>query len=100
MFQKLTRDASALNVSKLIRVADVVSFRVAVSPAEHELRVTMTVTDVAGVLRVESPTWVPGDYEFVTLGRDIFGVTATDPSSGARLRVRRSGWQGYDIEAA
>jgi len=79
-----------------------VSYRVAVAPAEHELRITTTITDadVDGVLRLESPTWVPGDYEFQTFGRDVFGVAARDAGTGAQLPVRRSGWQAYEIERA
>jgi predicted metalloprotease with PDZ domain len=76
--------------------------RVEVVPARHELRVTMTITDPAaeGVLHVESPTWVPGDYSFQTFGRDVFDVEALDAGTGVQLQVRRSGWQGYDIEGA
>jgi predicted metalloprotease with PDZ domain len=51
-----------------------------------------------GVVRIESPTWVPGDYEFVTIGRDVFDLSAVDAVTGASLTVRRSQWQGYEIE--
>jgi predicted metalloprotease with PDZ domain len=77
-----------------------VSLRVVVLPARHELRVAMTVEGPAaaeGVLTIESPTWVPGDYSFQTFGRDVFALEAFDAGTGARLDARRSGWQAYEI---
>ncbi|HEX8104052.1 MAG TPA: hypothetical protein VF533_15645 [Solirubrobacteraceae bacterium] len=76
-----------------------VALRVAVDPARREIGVTMKVPAAGGTLRVESPTWVPGDYSFATLGRDLFGLTARD-ATGTALPVRRSGWQGYDVDGA
>ncbi|HEX2295842.1 MAG TPA: PDZ domain-containing protein [Actinomycetota bacterium] len=79
---------------------DVVRYRVRLLPARHEIEVSMEVPFAAateGTIALETPTWVPGDYEFVPYGRDVFGVRAADAATGAPLRVRRSGWQGYAI---
>jgi predicted metalloprotease with PDZ domain len=79
-----------------------VAYRVALIPERHELEVTLTVTGMAvnGTVRVESPTWIPGDYEFVTFGRDVFDLRAVDTGTGAALPARRRGWQGYEIDSA
>ena len=76
------------------------SYRVVIDPARHELRVVLNITGPAaeGVVRVESPTWVPGDYEFVTIGRDVFDLRAVDVATSASLAARRSRWQAYEIE--
>ncbi len=77
-----------------------VSYRVRVLPAQHELQVEMTLDLPLNEteLRLEVPTWVPGDYEFMQFGRDLFDITGEDVLSGARLRVLREGWQGYRVK--
>jgi predicted metalloprotease with PDZ domain len=77
-----------------------VSYDVTVVPARQEIEVRMHVAapDRSGVLVLETPTWVPGDYKFAPFGRDVFGVRAVDNATGSSLPVRREGWQGYRIE--
>lgn len=78
--------------------SDPVHYRVTVRPGQHQLAVTMTIPAMAGeTVHVESPTWVPGNYSFVTIGRDVFAVTAADASSGRELRIHRDGWASYAI---
>jgi predicted metalloprotease with PDZ domain len=79
-----------------------VAYHVRVRPAQHEIEVEVRLEgDVAeGRVRLETPTWVPGDYDFDTYGRDVFSVKATDPRTGATLEVCRDGWQAYHIESA
>jgi predicted metalloprotease with PDZ domain len=76
-------------------VSDRVAVNVQVDPSRHELGVTMRIQGAAaeGTVRVESPTWVPGDYSFETFGRDLFALHAIDAGSGGPLRVSRDGWQ-------
>jgi predicted metalloprotease with PDZ domain len=75
-------------------------YHVSVEPARHEIAVELHLSGPAaeGTIRVEVPTWVPGDYEFMTFGRDIFDVRAVLPGTDAPLAVRREGWQAYQIE--
>jgi predicted metalloprotease with PDZ domain len=81
-------------------MSELVHYRVTVLPQLHELDVTMTIpAGVGGArLRLESPTWVPGDYTFSPYGRDVFDVKATDAANGSPLSVHRQGWQGYVVE--
>jgi predicted metalloprotease with PDZ domain len=78
------------------------SYHVRVLPARHEIEVEMTLEGPAaeGTIRLETPTWVPGDYEFSTYGRDLFNLKATDKHTGDELTVRRDGWQAYQIRDA
>jgi len=77
-----------------------VSYRVRVLPAQHELEVQMSLegpmTD--GGLRLEVPTWVPGDYSFMQYGRDLFDLNAKDARTGASLSLSRDGWQAFRVE--
>jgi predicted metalloprotease with PDZ domain len=76
---------------------------VTVVPLRHEIRVLATVPEAVhdgAPLRVQSPTWVPGDYSFQTFGRDVFALQAHDTATGEPLAVRRVDWQGYAIDAA
>src|SRR5690349_5355274 len=77
-----------------------VAYRVRVLPARHELDVSMTIEGPAaeGTIRLETPTWTPGDYDFETFGRDVFSVKATDARTGTTLKVRREGWQAYLVD--
>ena len=70
---------------------------VSVDPDSLELEVEWTLQGpvVDGELRVEIPTWVPGDYTFFQLARDVFEVFARlrgrrHPSEDA-IRVARTG---------
>lgn len=75
-----------------------VDYHVALDPARHELRVELRLEDLApGTLALATPTWVPGDYDFQTFGRDLFDVRARQPGGGA-VRLRRDGWSGYTFE--
>lgn len=53
-----------------------------------------------GNVELVCPTWVPGDYSFMTLARDLFDVEARDAKTGDRLTVRRHGWQGWTVQGA
>lgn len=74
-------------------------YRIQVDPLRHELHVELTIEGphAEGTVYVETPTWVPGDYEFATYGRDVFAIDARDQRTGEHLPVRRVGWQGYEI---
>ncbi len=76
-----------------------VAYHVRVVPARHEIEVEMTLEGPAaeGTIRLEVPTWVPGDYEFDTFGRDVFELKAADKHTGAPLVVHRAGWQAYHV---
>jgi predicted metalloprotease with PDZ domain len=76
------------------------SYHVHVTPTRHEIEMELRLQgEVArGAVHVEVPTWVPGDYEFQTFGRDVFDVRATNHGSDAALPVRRDGWAAYRIE--
>jgi predicted metalloprotease with PDZ domain len=78
-----------------------VSYDVTVVPARQEIEVQMRVAAPArsGVLVLETPTWVPGNYKFAAYGRDVFGVRAVDDSTGSSVPVPRESWQGYRIES-
>ena len=82
--------------------AAAVAYRVRVLPARREIEVAMTIEGPAaeGSVRVETPTWVPGDYSFATFGRDVFDVKATAGDGGSDLTVRRDGWQAYRVDGA
>jgi predicted metalloprotease with PDZ domain len=78
-----------------------VAYGVRVLPERHEIEVTMTIRGPAaqGSVRLQTPTWVPGDYVFAPFARDIFALRA-HAADGAELVVRRDGWQGYVVEGA
>ena len=75
-----------------------VSYRVAVDPQRHELGVEMrfTPSTSSASIRVETPTWVAGDYDYMAFARDIFAIRAFD-ASGRELGVVRDGWQGFVV---
>lgn len=75
-----------------------IRYSVVVDPRRHELAVTQTISAEAASrpLVLVSPCFVPGNYEFLPYGRDVFDLKATD-GDGAELGVRRQGWQGYAI---
>ena len=77
-----------------------VSYRVRVLPAQHELEVEMTIDGPAaeGLVRLESPTWVPGAYGFMPLARDLFELKAQDARTGAPLALSREGWQAFHVD--
>ena len=77
-----------------------VHYQVAVHPERHELTVHMRLNgDFAhGAMRLEIPTWVPGDYSFAPLARDLFELRAHDTASGKPLPIRRDGWQGFVVD--
>jgi predicted metalloprotease with PDZ domain len=77
-------------------------YQVRVLPERHELEVELTLRGhvAAGAVRLEIATWVPGAYEFLTIGRDLFDVRAEDADTGAPLEVTREGWQGFRVAGA
>lgn len=74
-------------------------YRVTLRPAQHELEVELTLRGPAaqGEVHLQIPTWVPGDYAFAPQARDLFDVRARCGVTGAPLRVRRDGWQGFVV---
>ncbi|WAT13516.1 PDZ domain-containing protein [Xanthomonas fragariae] len=77
-----------------------VIYQVRLDPARQELAVAVDIVDPpSGPLTLATPTWVPGDYDFATYGRDVFDVKAVDHQTGAPIMVRRRGWSGYRVEA-
>jgi predicted metalloprotease with PDZ domain len=77
-----------------------VHYHVSVDPNRHELRVRMHLTGsfTQGRMRLEIPTWVPGNYTFTQLGRDLFEVRAVNTSTGKSLAVSREGWQAFHVD--
>ncbi|MBI5257909.1 MAG: hypothetical protein HY855_15495 [Burkholderiales bacterium] len=76
------------------------AYQVTLDPARHELGVELSIEDApAGALTLTTPTWVPGDYDFETFGRDVFAVQALRSADGTALPLRRQGWSGYLLEA-
>lgn len=77
-----------------------ISYRVSLRPPQHELSVALTLKGPAatGELRLQIPTWVPGDYAFAPQARDLFDLRARCGVTGAELPVRRDGWQGFVID--
>jgi predicted metalloprotease with PDZ domain len=73
------------------------NYVVSVDPRRHEIDVTLNL-EAEGTAILQTPTWVPGDYDFYAFGRDVFGVTAVDGAEGTPLAVRREGWQGYAVD--
>ncbi len=79
---------------------ELVHYRVAIDPQRHELAVEVHLAGEfasGDELLLETPTWVPGDYNFAQYARDIFAVEATDTRTGRPLRVTRAGWQGFCV---
>lgn len=79
-----------------------VHYHVRVDPERHELVVKAHYRgDFASGERmlVETPSWVPGNYNFMQFARDIFELEAVDPRTGAALELRRAGWEGFEILA-
>jgi predicted metalloprotease with PDZ domain len=81
-------------------LSSTIAYRVRVLPAQHELEVQMLLEGpvAEGVLRLEVPTWVPGDYSFMQYGRDLFDLNAKDARTGATLALSREGWQAFSVE--
>lgn len=77
-----------------------VEYEVHVDPARHELEIAVSLRGpvARGQIHLEIPTWVPGDYTFMQLARDLGPVSATDVRSGRALRVVRDGWQAFRVE--
>lgn len=75
-----------------------VEYIVTLEPLRHELKVTLRISDQpAGTVRLETPTWVPGDYSFATYAREIFSCHATDVATGKTLPLKRDGFAGYQV---
>lgn len=81
-------------------VSSTVAYQVSLRPPQHELQVEMTLRGQAarGTVKLQIPTWVPGDYGFAPQARDLFDVKARCGSTGKALAMRRDGWQGYVVE--
>lgn len=81
-------------------IASTVDYAVRLCPARHELEIQMTLTGqvATGRIRLEIPTWVPGDYSFAPYARDVFDLTATDLETQQALPISRDGWQAFYVE--
>lgn len=77
-----------------------VHYHVTVHSDRHELEVKMRLTGsvARGRVRLEIPTWVPGDYSFAQLCRDLFEVKATSSATGAALVVSRDAGHTFHVE--
>lgn len=77
-----------------------VEYHVSVLAARHELQVEMMLSGpvATGLVHLQIPTWVPGDYSFAPQARDLFNVVAHCAITNKSLQVRRKGWQGYVVE--
>ncbi|MBV8036130.1 hypothetical protein [Roseateles sp.] len=77
-----------------------VHYRVRVDPQSHELHVRMRLTGpvAQGTLHLQTPSWVPGNYTFTQLGRDLFELQAFNTRDEHPLALHREGWQAYRIE--
>ena len=77
-----------------------VHYHVEIHPERHELRVRMRLTGpvAEGRIRLEIPTWVPGNYTFTQLGRDLFDVQAATTHRSAPLAVTRDGGLAFHVE--
>ncbi|WP_374564099.1 hypothetical protein [Ideonella sp.] len=77
-----------------------VHYHVEIHPERHELRVRMRLTGAVaqGRIRLEIPTWVPGNYTFTQLGRDLFEVQAATSRDAVPLAVSRDGWQAFHVD--
>lgn len=78
-----------------------VAYKVAIDPNRLEMTVSMQLSGVAvagkdGLVALEIPKWVPGDYDFEPYGRDIFSVAGKD-EDGNDLTVNRAGFNGFSI---
>lgn len=76
------------------------SYQVEIDPARHELKFQWRLQGEAALdtVRVEIPTWVPGDYTFMQLARDLFEVRAFDNATQAPLALERDGWQAWVLK--
>jgi predicted metalloprotease with PDZ domain len=79
-----------------------VRYHVNLFPSHHELGIEVAIDSpaVGQWTRLEVPTWVPGDYEFMPFARDLFAVTAKDEKTGAPLTISRDGWQAFRVHGA
>ena len=77
-----------------------ISYSIKLLPERHEVEVELALEGPVanGNIDLALPTWVPGDYEFRRIGRDVFNVRATCQKNGSVLNVRPEGWQGYRVE--
>src|SRR5438309_535388 len=73
------------------------SYLVRVLPARHELMIEIMLEGSAdpAPLRLEIPTWVPGDYNFRQIARDVFDLKAQCVKTEEELKVTRQGWQAF-----
>jgi predicted metalloprotease with PDZ domain len=82
-----------------VAAPNIVSYQVRVLPNEHEVQVELQLEGPAAEeeVRLEVPTWVPGDYAFMQYGRDLFDLKAIDARTGKELTVTREHWQGFRV---
>lgn len=79
-----------------------VHYDVSIDPDRHEIVVEIRLQGAFArgeSMLLETPTWVPGDYTFMQLARDIVSVSAIDETTQQPLEVRREGWQGFRVMA-
>jgi predicted metalloprotease with PDZ domain len=77
-----------------------VQYQVEIDSKQLEITVTMTLSgEVAqGEIRLEIPTWVPGDYSFAPYARDLFNIEAKSTSSNENLTVERDGYEAFLVK--
>lgn len=78
-------------------IDSMVDYKVTINPHRLELEVAMTLTGAVaeGEIRLEIPSWVPGDYAFDPYARDIFEIRARDSGCEGELRVSREGYSSF-----
>ena len=79
-----------------------VSYHVTVDPDRRELLIKARFKGAFAAgesLIVETPSWVPGNYNFMQFARDVFCLEASDTATGEALAWRREGWNGFRILA-
>lgn len=75
-----------------------VHYSVTLDPKRHEMAVAQRISGAMArrPIRLFSPSFVPGNYEFQPYGRDVLDLRA-ESADGTPVSLRRLGWQGYEI---
>lgn len=76
------------------------SYKVKIDPLKLELNVEIQIQgeSATGDVRLEIPTWVPGDYFFKPYARDIFELRAQSTETNDSLLLRREGNNAFVVE--
>ena len=77
-----------------------VEYHVTINPYKLEISVKMHLRGLpTDNMRLEIPSWVPGDYSFAAYARDIFDVHAELTVTKEKIPVKRDGYCAYILEA-